>query len=181
MLSIVRALVSISALVALVACEPDSAGPPAWPALEGEAPSHGLEELELRAAHPEDEASRLRVVLRRDGCFRRETTEGEGDATKTIACTACSDDPEAIDQLFVDVKSREVVTVLAKMGKALAPPITLGDHRGYLFVDFANGQTRRGSGGDAVLERVARQLYEGVPGAPELDDSRCAEVDEEGG
>ncbi len=177
MLPPVRCLVLFLSAFFLFACEDDPAGPPAWPALEGETPNHGLEQLELRTQKTADEASRVRVVLRRDGCVRRETTEGEGP---TLACTACSDDQEAVDQLFVDAKSREVVTVLATMGKSLAPPIAIGDYHGYLFIDAAQGQTRRGSGGDEVIERIARQLFEGVPGAPELSGDRCAEVTGEG-
>lgn len=176
MLPLVRSLLLATMFFAL-ACDDEVSGPPAWPALEGATPSHGIEQLEMRAAKPDDENARVRVVLRRDGCFRRETTEGDGTTT---ACTACSDDHEAIDQLFVDAKSREVITVLAKMGKSMAPPIAMGDYQGYLFIDAARGDTRRGSGGDPVIERIGRQLFEGVPGAPELTGDRCAEVAGEG-
>jgi len=176
MLRPVRTL--LLATLLLAACD-DPSGPPAWPPLEGPVPSHGIEQLELRAQDPGDETARVRVVLRRDGCFRRETTESAESATR--ACTACSTDREAIDALFADVKSREVVMVLATMGKALAPPISIGDYQGYLFMDTGAGQARRGSAGDPVIERVARQLFEGVPGAPELGDDRCAEVEGEDG
>jgi len=161
-------------------CEDEPDGPPPWPALEGSTPSHGLESLEFRAQQPDaEEEGAFSIELRRDGCFRTETIEVDGAETTRTVCTACSDDP-AIEQLFVDAKSREVVTVWVKMGKALAPPIRLGEggYVGYLFLNRANGESRRGSSGDPTLERIARQLYEGVPGAPELGEDRCAEVEE---
>jgi hypothetical protein len=164
-------------LLCVAGCDDSPDGPPPWPALEGPTPGHGLETLELRAQQPGEEGARMSVLLRRDGCFRTERIEGSGESAKTIACTACSDDP-AIEQVFADAKSREVVTVHSKMGKALAPPIRLADdYAGYLFLERADGGNRRGSSGDAVLERIARQLLEGVPGAPELGDDRCAEID----
>lgn len=179
MLRAVRPLLILTAFSLLLGCEQSPSGPPEWPALQGPTPSHGLQTLELRAQRPDTE-ERLRVLLRRDGCFRRETTEGEGEERRTVACVACSEDTEAIDRLFADAKSREAVSVLAEMGKAIAPPIAVGELVGYLFMEPANGRTRRGSAGDPTLERIARQLHEGVPGAPSLGDDRCAEIDPEG-
>ncbi len=167
----------VFALFCAAGCDDSPAGPPPLPELEGPTPPHGLESLELRAQQPGEGGIRMSVELRRDGCFRTERIEGAGDDATARVCTACSDDP-AIEELFADAKGREVVTVLVKMGKALAPPIELGDDfSGYVFLNRAGGESRRGSSGDAVLARIARQLFEGVPGAPELGEERCVEVD----
>jgi len=168
------------ALFAVAACDADPDGPAPLPELEGPTPSHGLESLELRAQQPGEDGARMSVLLRRDGCFRTERIRGTGEDATTTACTACSDDP-AIEELFTEAASREVVTVLVTMGKALAPPIRLeDDYTGYLFLNRANGESRRGSAGDEALARLARQLFEGIPGAPELGEDRCAEVASEG-
>lgn len=159
-------------------CDDGASDPPAepeLPPLTGEPAPHGIDEIVLSSFDPgADEGGGSTLRLRRDGCFRTESSSSDGARTTVSRCAACSTTSE-VTPIFRTVADHLAAMQRRRPGKSGTRPIALGASSvGRLRVATSAGEEWVAGEGDEALETVARELYvSGVPGAPELTDADC--------